>query len=192
MKNKTFAHIVFQTPRFQEMQDWYCTVLEAHIVFKNQMLSFLTFDEEHHRIAFLAAPPGAEMTAKTPATVGMQHSAYTFDSLNELLDHYKELKAKGIVPHIPIQHGVTTSLYYKDPDNNFVELQIDNFSTPEEATAYMEGPEYSANPVGVAFDPEKMIEALESGQPVREIITQTWAAENCHGLPDPLEKLTSF
>ena len=36
--------------------------------------------------------------------------------------------------------GVTTSLYYRDPDGNFVALQIDNFVTPDETTSYMEGP----------------------------------------------------
>jgi hypothetical protein len=36
--------------------------------------------------------------------------------------------------------GVTSSLYHRDPDGNFVELQVDNFVTPEEATSYMEGP----------------------------------------------------
>ena len=36
---------------------------------------------------------------------------------------------------MPIQHGVTTSLYYEDPDGNFAEMQIDNFATPGEAIA---------------------------------------------------------
>ena len=52
------------------------------------------------------------------------------------------------------QHSVTTSLDYRDPDRNFVELQVDNFATPDEATEYMRGPEYASDPVGVSFIPE--------------------------------------
>ena len=113
----------------------------------------------------------------------MHHTAYTFDSLDDLLERHEQLERKGIEPKVPIQHGVTTSLYYQDPDGNFVELQIDNFSTPDDATAYMRGPEYSANPVGVSFDPALMRQARRQGTPVAELITQSWArvglAPNC-------------
>ena len=47
---------------------------------------------------------------------------------------------------------MTTSIYYQDPDGNFVELQVDNFQTPEETTGYMEGAEYDHEPVA-AVDP---------------------------------------
>lgn len=38
-------------------------------------------------------------------------------------------------------HGPTTSLYYRDPDGNQIETQVDNFETAEEATAFMNSPE---------------------------------------------------
>ena len=38
------------------------------------------------------------------------------------------LEEVGIQPHVPVQHGPTTSLYYRDPDGNMVELQIDNMA----------------------------------------------------------------
>src|SRR6478752_3355358 len=41
---------------------------------------------------------------------------------------------RAIQPHVPVQHRPTTSIYYLDPDGNMVELQIDNFTTPEDAT----------------------------------------------------------
>ena len=33
-----FAHIVYKTPRFEEMIAWYATVLEAEPVLKNELL----------------------------------------------------------------------------------------------------------------------------------------------------------
>jgi catechol-2,3-dioxygenase len=188
MATPTFAHVVFQTSRFEEMRDWYCTVLEAHVVFEGGGLCFITFDEEHHRIALLGAP--VQLEPKNPGAAGMHHTAYTFDKLEDLLDRYDDLKAKGIEPKVPIQHGVTTSLYYQDPDGNFVELQIDNFATPDEATAYMNGSEYEANPVGLSFEPELMRKALENGTPVEQITTHAWARETSPDLPNPLAALT--
>ncbi|EHI10432.1 extradiol dioxygenase, type I [Mycolicibacterium thermoresistibile ATCC 19527] len=120
----------------------------------------------------------------------MHHTAYTFGTLQELLDRYQVLKGRGIKPKVPIQHGVTTSLYYQDPDGNFVELQIDNFATPDEATAYMHGEEYAHNPVGVTFDPDLMIAALKAGEPVASLTTQSWAREVSPDLPDPMAALT--
>ena len=184
-----FAHVVLQTGRLAEMRDWYCALLNAHVVFEGDGLSFVTYDEEHHRIAFLAPP--VRLEPKTPVSTGMHHVAYTFETLDELLQRYRELKDKGITPHVPIQHGVTTSLYYRDPDGNFVELQVDNFATPAEATDYMEGPEYAANPVGVGFDPEKMLEARKAGVAERELTTINWARSTSPDLPDPLVALTT-
>lgn len=184
-----FAHVVLQTSRLDEMREWYCTVLDAHVVYEGHGLCFITFDEEHHRVALLGAP--VELAPRNPAAAGMHHTAYTFDSLGDLLDRYDSLKAKGIEPKVPIQHGVTTSLYYQDPDGNFVELQIDNFATPDEATAYMNGPEYDGNPVGVAFVPELMRAALTEGTPVSEITTHSWALRTSPDLPDPMAVLTS-
>lgn len=183
------AHVVLQTSRLDEMRDWYCSVLDAHVVFEGHGLCFLTFDEEHHRIALLGAP--VALAPRDPGAAGMHHSAYTFETLGDLLDRYETLKARGIEPKVPIQHGVTTSMYYQDPDGNFVELQIDNFATADQATEYMHGPEYGANPIGVGFDPELMRQALADGVPVTEITTHTWALRVSPDLPDPLAALTT-
>jgi hypothetical protein len=60
--------------------------------------------------------------------------AYTFENVGALLDRYVLLRDQEIAPAVCIAHGVTTSIYYQDPDANFVEMQIDNFSTPADAT----------------------------------------------------------
>ena len=190
MKTPKFAHIVLQTSRLAEMRDWYCAVLGAHVVFQNDILCFITFDEEHHRIAFLQPPPEARLENRSPRNAGLNHSAYTYDSLGDLLEQVTALETQGIVPAQPIQHGVTTSLYYRDPDGNFVELQVDNHATPDEATAYMLGPEYAADAVGVGFDPRVMSKAFLDGTPASVLQTRQWALEACPNMPDPLIVLT--
>jgi catechol-2,3-dioxygenase len=182
------VHIVLQTAQPTVLRDWYCEVLDAHVVHAGHGLTFITFDDEHHRIALLEVP--AEIAkAKQPGAVGMHHVAFTFDGLDDLLDRYRQLAARGIEPAVPIQHGVTTSLYYRDPDGNFVEFQVDNFATADEATAYMQGPDYQEDSVGPAFDVERMIAARHDGTTVAELTTRRWASSG-QVLPDPMVVLT--
>ena len=46
-------------------------------------------------------------------------------------------------------------MYYRDPDGNKVELQVDNFDVPEDADAFMSGPLYEENPMGTDIDAEE-------------------------------------
>jgi len=169
--DKRLAHIVLQTGQLAPLRDWYLKVLDAHVVFENEMLSFMTFDEEHHRLAIVQLP---QPVPRTSMTVGLAHSAYTFPSLESLLTKYEDLKKGDIHPHVPVQHGPTTSIYYRDPDGNMVELQIDNLE-PAEATEYMRGEEYSCDPLGPSFEPDVMHAALRAGTPVSELTTRAWA-----------------
>jgi catechol-2,3-dioxygenase len=107
----------------------------------------------------------------------MHHTAFTFDSLDDLLERYRELSEAGVQPAVPIQHGITTSLYYRDPDGNFVEMQIDRFADPDDATAYMRGPEYAADSVGPAFDPDELLAARRAGAGVEELSDRKWALQ---------------
>jgi catechol-2,3-dioxygenase len=169
--HKKLAHIVLQTGQLPVLRDWYLKVLDAHVVFENDMLSFMTFDEEHHRLAIAQLP---QPTPRTSTTVGLAHSAYTFGSLESLLTKYEDLKEEGILPRVPVQHGCTTSIYYRDPDENMVELQIDNMPA-DEATEYLGGEEVRRDPFGPSFDPDAMLAALRAGTPESELTTRSWA-----------------
>lgn len=170
-KPKKIAHVVYQTRRFEEMLAWYQKVFEAKVVYQNPALAFLTYDEEHHRFAFanMAAfkPDGVEVEAQ--ADTGVNHVAYTYANLGDLLENYARLKEVGITPYWPIHHGITLSLYYRDPDGNRMEFQVDA-CTVEEANAYMRSDAFAANPIGVAIDPEALLAQYRSGVPVKQLL----------------------
>ena len=148
-----FAHVVYQTHRFEEMIDWYTRVFEATVRHKDDKLAFLSYDEEHHRMAFLNLGPIKNGGAPKKASgVGVHHVAYTWKDLGELVDTYKRLKSYGVLPAAPIRHGLTLSLYYQDPDGNMMEFQIDALD-PQASDEFMRGPAFAANPVGEPFDP---------------------------------------
>ncbi len=75
------AHIVFKTPRFEAMVEWWCTLLEAKPAMKNENLAFLTYDEEHHRVAIVNMPALMPLTGLIR---GLDHVAFTYDSLSDL------------------------------------------------------------------------------------------------------------
>ena len=70
------AHVVRRTARFEEMIAWYETVLAARVVHGDGMLAFLTYDDEHHRIA-IARIPGIEDGPQMAA--GTDHIAFTLE-----------------------------------------------------------------------------------------------------------------
>ncbi len=168
-----FAHVVYNTHRFDEMIDWYVSVFDARIQHRDHRLAFLTYDDEHHRFAFVnLGPAPSDLPPRPKVAVGVNHLAYTWNSIAELVDLYTRLKAMGIVPVRPIRHGLTLSLYYLDPDGNQMEFQIDVL-TPDEANAFMAGPAFGANPVGESFDPDELAARFNAGQGVDDIVFRT-------------------
>ena len=176
MPPSKLAHIVFQTNRIKEMRDWYCTVLGGQVIYENPQLSFVTYDDEHHRVAFLDFGPltprdtHTELMVKQSEQPGLHHVAFTFGSMGDLLDNYVRLRDRSIRPFFCVNHGPTTSMYYRDPDGNRVELQIDNFETAEEGQAWMHSTAFDRNPVGVEYDPDKLVERFRAGVPVPELV----------------------
>jgi catechol-2,3-dioxygenase len=154
------AHVVFRTNNYLKMVDYYKKFLGAEASHENDILCFLRYDDEHHRIAIINLPG---TTPKVPESSGLHHTAFTFDTLDDLMLSYEQRKALGITPSWCVNHGPTTSVYYTDPDGNMIETQVDNFDTNEEANEFMASKMFAENPIGTDFDPEEMIKRLAAG-----------------------------
>jgi len=155
------AHVVLRTSNFSTMVQFYKDFLGAHASYENDTLSFLTYDDEHHRLA-IGYIPGT--TPKDHASCGLEHLAFSFDTLDDLALTYRQRKELGILPVWSVNHGPTTSIYYRDPDGNMLETQTDNFDTVEGANEFMAGPLFGDNPFGTDFDPEELCKRLASGE----------------------------
>src|SRR5271156_2184694 len=142
------AHVVLRTANLPRMVEFYTTFLGGKVTYGNDFICFITYDHEHHRIALIQIPGTA---AKNPQTCGLEHIAFTFPTLGDLLLAYRQRKKRGILPVWSVNHGPTTSIYYKDPDRNMLETQADNFDTVEAANAMMASPAFAENPIGTDF-----------------------------------------
>ncbi|KAK3074105.1 hypothetical protein LTR53_003752 [Teratosphaeriaceae sp. CCFEE 6253] len=154
------AHVVLRTNNFAAMRAYYMTFLGATPAFENEFLCFLRYDDEHHRLGLLSIP---QIGPKNPGTSGLEHISFTYDTLEQLALAYLQRQQHGIEPYWCINHGPTTSVYYKDPDGNSLETQVDNLDDAG-AEAFMLSKQYQINPFGVDFKMEDLIARLKAGE----------------------------
>lgn len=162
-----FAHFVLRSSNIQPMIDWYSAVLNMHVVQRTEYICFLTYDDEHHRLGIVNL---AGLKAPDAQNSGLAHVAYTFADIGTLLSTYARVKKLGIAPARCIHHGPTVSIYYRDPDGNGVELQVDRYTTKEATAAYFQTEAFRKNPIGIVFDPEALVRAYEAGAPEAELL----------------------
>jgi catechol-2,3-dioxygenase len=156
------------------MLDWYASVLgmtpnlRSSTAIATEGSSFATGvwisnDRANHRIA-LVTWPGLKDDEDKHAHTRVQHVAFEYATIDDLLNSYTRLKDLGIEPVITADHGPTIAFYYEDPDGNSVELFVDNFGDWDKSTEFMRSsPEMAANPMGTFVDPEQMIVARRRG-----------------------------
>jgi catechol-2,3-dioxygenase len=182
----TLHHFNLKTKRLDEMIAWYGVLVGMKPNYAFPGGAFLTNDEANHRLALLVSPPLTDDPDKLMHT-GFHHSAFEFPSMGDLLDNYVRLKGLGIEPHASLDHGITTSFYYLDPDGNSVELQSDNFGNWQESSNWMRAsPQFVANPIGMPIDPEQMLAARQAGASFAEIHQRAYAGEFQPATPQDL------
>jgi catechol-2,3-dioxygenase len=177
VRHPVFHHVNLKTARLGEMIDWYGVAVGMRPNFRDEVIAFLTNDDANHRIALTSVPGLSDDPEKVPHT-GIHHTAFEFASLEDLLGRYQSLKAVGIEPHACIDHGLTMSFYYLDPDGNSVELQSDNYGDWARSGEWMRNAvEFAANPIGQFVDPDKLCELSAAGMSAEEIHQNAYAGE---------------
>ena len=170
-------HTTFTTLRMEQMVAWYGLVCGLRPVFQSDEASWLTNDEANHRIALLRLP-GVRPPVDKPTSVGLHHTAFEYDSFAGWIDNYVRLRDAGLVPLICLDHGMTMSMYYQDPDGNGVEIQVDVFEDWAVSKEWMwASQEFSEDQIGPQFDPEKVLAAHRLGASMSEIHTRTRKGE---------------
>jgi catechol 2,3-dioxygenase len=126
MKIKALGHVVLRVTDCPRAERFYNGVLGlpvcARLDENGMKMTFFSLGN-HHDFAVMEVSgkdsPGGE------SSPGLHHVAFKIGSdLHELREAKAALEAAGITPH-PVDHEVTKSLYFTDPDGNGVELYID-------------------------------------------------------------------
>jgi catechol 2,3-dioxygenase len=173
MISPTMHHINLKTTRLNEMIDWYGLVLGAKVNFQFPGGAWISNDRANHRIALLSVP-GLQDDPQKFAHTGLHHTAFEYSAFDDLMSSYARLKEKGIEPQVCLNHGMTISLYYADPDQNMVELQVDCFGDWDASAEWMRTAEdFRRDPIGTFFDPDLVLAAFQGGSSFEQIQTDT-------------------
>jgi catechol-2,3-dioxygenase len=166
------SHFGLRTRDLPAAVSWYARALGAQVQFQNDIAAFMTFDDEHHR--FVLWDDG-ETSEKPETAGGVDHIGLGCGGPTELADAYERLKDIGIMPTLCVNHHFTSSLYYRDPDGNEVEITCDNFPSKGECSAFMSTPQMAEamQPpfFGSEFDPEELLRLRRDHAP-RERLAQ--------------------
>jgi len=166
VKPQGYAHIVLLTVQADALIDWYCEVVGLQSVMRSPVINFLTFDHSQDRLAIIST---GQAIAQRGAT-GLDHVAFEYRSLQDLVAIYHRAGARGLRPHWCVNHGIATSLYYYDPDGRSIELSVGHFPTREAVNAWLATGEFNRNPIGVTLNAEDLVRRIESGEDEQEIL----------------------
>lgn len=124
MRIESLGHVVLKVGDLERAEAFYRDVLGmtvcAHM--EEPPMTFFTMGN-HHDFAIASLGADAERPAK--GSTGLAHVAFKIGNSIEVLREAKaHLDAAGVRTS-PVDHEVTQSLYFEDPDGNGVELYVD-------------------------------------------------------------------
>lgn len=193
LKNPWVSEIVLQTNQYDAMKLWYSGVFGLDWPIENTPNSATSIANQHgdggkqvHAAdvrscftRFATVPPFSTTFAlfeltwldSAPKTdPGLNHMQLKHPDIETLIQRVELMRDAGIHSHRSANHGPITSFYFRDPDENIVELCIDNFSSPQEMAAFIQSDAFRANPSGIDLDRDEFIARYRAGTPLPELL----------------------
>ncbi|MEM9682739.1 MAG: VOC family protein [Pseudomonadota bacterium] len=131
MRIHALGHVVLKVRDLDRSAAFYRDVLGLKEVarYPNRRMAFFVISDNHHDIALIetdSAAPDAPQDAPGLAHVALKVG----DSLDELRAAKSQLDQHGVSVERQVDHHVSKSLYFSDPDGNRLEFFVDNAERP--------------------------------------------------------------
>jgi catechol-2,3-dioxygenase len=184
----TLHHFGVETRNVDRLVEWYGKVVGMVTVGSTAAgwgsavgmpaaAAFVSNDRAHHCMAIFEVPDLHDDTEKA-AHVKLQHVAFEYATIDELLTSYVRIKGLGIDPILTMDHGPTLAFYYQDPDRNSVELFVDTFGDWDQSRQFTQSsPEIHQNPMGTPVDADQLVAARRAGMALAELHQRAYAGE---------------
>src|SRR5579859_5102060 len=109
----TLHHFGVVTRHLEEMVDWYARVVGMVTIYQSShpwatagasmRAAYVSNDRAHHRIAIFSSPDLRDDTDKHAHTK-LQHVAFEYATIDDLLNTYSRLKGLGVDPVLATDH----------------------------------------------------------------------------------------
>ena len=134
-KPKRVGHLVLNVKDLAASTKFYTEILGFEISLSRSAGTFLSCGKIHHDLALFQAPEGA--LPVTEGQLGLNHFAVQVEDLSDLEEAYREFKAAGVNLDHNTDHGMTSSIYFFDPDGNRIEYFCNNQADAKDGLALM-------------------------------------------------------
>jgi catechol 2,3-dioxygenase len=114
------GHVVIKMRDLEKAKQFYVGVLGMKIAEEAEFGVFFRFNDYHHDIAVFKTSDDADLPKKDQ--VGLVHIAVVADNVQTVKEYYDRAKAMGVEIVGTRDHGMTKSLYIKDPEGNEIEI----------------------------------------------------------------------
>ena len=120
----SWSHAVLHVKDLDEMLDFYTDILGFTVSDRGPLgdpngpqIVFLTQDpDEHHQLAMMTTRP------EDGETGSLDHFAFRVDTFKDVKALNQKLTENSGTEVLPLSHGNTLSLYFKDPEGNGIEV----------------------------------------------------------------------
>ncbi len=159
IKPERIGHVVIKVRDLERSKKFYAETLGLQLMMelpKFKIAFFASNGRDHHEIGL--AEVGADAAGNQPKQIGLVHIAFRLRDEEHLRAAYKEFKEKDVPIVFTVDHGITKSIYFQDPDGNQLEVYCDN---PPEYIAKMKENRYSGmNKLDFTPDEPSLAEAF--------------------------------
>ena len=123
MKIESLGHVVLKVSDLERSKGFYNGLLGLPVSAESTDWKMVFFTlGDHHNFAILQVEPAE---APPPASVGVDHFAFKLGGgIDALRQAARELTAADVKVY-PVNHNVSYSLYFNDPDGNRLEVYVD-------------------------------------------------------------------
>jgi len=136
LPNVQFRHAGFHATDLDKLVEFYCDTLgfvrsdEGVASFGNRIVFLTQSADEHPQLVLLDGRP--ESVPFNP----INQLSFKLETLGDLTRFHDLLTQRGITDLMPVDHGNAWSLYFRDPEQNFLELYVDTpYYTPQPCRA---------------------------------------------------------
>ncbi len=121
------GHVVIKVRDLERSREFYTQVVGLQQMMdlpQLKMAFFASNGRDHHELACIEV--GKDADAQHLLEIGLQHVAFRLRDEDHLRAAYQEFKKCDVPIDFTVDHGVTKSIYFRDPDGHQLEVYCDN------------------------------------------------------------------